>query len=301
MEIHWLFVAHFIPLTNNMVQASRQSVENDAFGFTLDHGPTATMSRPHRHNEIEMTVLDEGWVEYLFGGSRVNIPADTLCVRWAAIPHQSLAFEPGGMQYSLKIPLAWFLQWQLPDAYVKSLLGGSLLMDREQHAGCSDWAMFRRWYATFHNETSEHRRIVLLEAEGRLRRMALKVPAEADQTEVNLMTQGRLGKVERMAVFVASHYTQSINIADIAEAAGLHPNSAMRLFRSACGMTLLEYLTLHRVWHAQRLLAATDMKIQAIAADCGFSAPSRFYAAFKRIVGQLPSDYRASVASPGLM
>jgi len=66
------------------------------------------MPRPHRHNEIEMTVLEVGTVDYLFGGRMLRIPAGHLCVRWAAIPHQSLGFDPGGMQYSLKIPLHGF-------------------------------------------------------------------------------------------------------------------------------------------------------------------------------------------------
>jgi transcriptional regulator GlxA family with amidase domain len=60
-------------------------------------------------------------------------------------------------------------------------------------------------------------------------------------------------------------------------------------------MTLWECLTLHRVWHAQRLLAASDMKVRQVAAASGFNSPSRFYIAFERIVGQLPRDYRASV------
>ena len=110
-----------------------------------------------------------------------------------------------------------------------------------------------------------------------------------------MAAKSKLRKVERMAVFIATHYTQDVCIADVAQAARLHPNSVMRLFRKTCGMTLLEYLTMHRVWHAQRSLATTARKIRQIAYDAGFSSPSRFYAAFERIVGQLPIAYRASI------
>ncbi len=139
----------------------------------------------------------------------------------------------------------------------------------------------------------------MLEAEARLRRMALRIAEDANPLNRSILTRGRLGKVEQMAVFIAVHYTQNIRIADIAQAAGLHSNSAMRVFRKTGGTTLLEFLTLHRVWHAQRLLATTDMKIRYVAQVSGFSSPSRFYAAFERIVGQRPGDYRVSFRRRG--
>jgi AraC-like DNA-binding protein len=279
-----------------MTRSQRQQIDFISLGFSLGEYPVCKMPRPHRHNEIELTVLESGWVRYLFGGARVTIPGGALCARWAAIPHQCVEFDPGGVQYSLKIPLAWFLQWQLPESFVKSLLAGSMLLDEESDSGCSDWAMFRRWNETLRSDGPEHRRIVILEAEARLRRMALHVMTGTRAAVCGGLTRGRLGKVERMAVFVASHYTDDIGIADIARAVGMHPNSTMRLFRQACGMTLHEYLTLHRVWHAQRLLAATEIKICTVASDSGFQSTSRFYAAFERIVGMLPRHYRASIS-----
>ena len=138
--------------------------------------------------------------------------------------------------------------------------------------------------------------MVLLEAEARLLRLSMNMPSRRRQAELGGV-QAHLGKVERMTVFVAGHYTDDIAIADIAQAAELHPNSAMRLFRKACGMTLMEYLTMHRVCHAQQLLATTDIKIRSVAVDCGFGSASRFYAAFERIVGQRPREYRASIRS----
>lgn len=100
-----------------------------------------------------------------------------------------------------------------------------------------------------------------------------------------------------MTAFVAANYTRHIDISDIAASAAMHPNSAMRLFRRSCGMTLLEYVNMHRVWHAQYLLAATDLKIRLVAEQCGFASPSRFYATFEQAVGQRPGDYRRSLST----
>ena len=242
-----------------------------------------------------MTVLDRGQTGYLFGGTHVTIPAQELCVRWGAIPHQNTDVNSGGVQLSLKIPLPWFLQWQLPDSFVNSLIRGKLFLDREADPGCSDWAMLGGWHELLQGDTPERKRIVLLETEARLRRMALRTLVDECRAGRDRGAFGQLGKVDAMVSFIATHYTDDINVEEIAGCVSLHPRSAMRLFRESCGMTLWEYLTSHRVWHAQRLLAASEMKVRQVASACGSNSPGRFYVAFKRIVGQLPRDYRTTV------
>jgi len=70
----------------------------------------------------------------------------------------------------------------------------------------------------------------------------------------------------------------------------------MRLFRRSCGITLLDYVNMHRIWNAQRLLTTTTMKVNEVAKESGFSSPVRFYAVFRKIVGQTPRDYLASMS-----
>ena len=263
-------------------------------GFHMSDAPANRMARPHRHDDIELTVLESGWIDYLFGGGRIRNHAGELCVRWAAIPHQSIDFDPGGIHYSLKVPLAWFLNWRLPESLVNRLLGGEMLIETEPEPGSSDLAMMRRWHAAFVFGDADAHRMILLEAEARLLRLTLSQPFTVRGTVATGM-RGKLGKFERMTVFIAGNYTRDIKVADIAAAAGMHPNSAMRLFRQTCGLTVLEYLTMHRIWHAQHLLATGYMKIRDIADACGFNTPNRFYAAFKRLVGKLPTDFRESL------
>jgi AraC-like DNA-binding protein len=274
------------------------AIDFERLGFSLHRRPAARMQRPHRHNEVEMTVLSDGQVEYLFGGGHVAIPARELCVRWAAIPHQCVAAGDGGEQCSLKIPLPWFLQWQLPEPFVAALMHGHMFLDAETDPGCSDWAMFGRWQRLLQSNAADRERIVLLEAEARLRRMAMRAEVPVCRSAIDAGLRGQLGKVDQMINYIAAHYTEDIDIAAIAGCVSLHPRSAMRLFRQSCGMTLWECLTLHRVWHAQRLLATSDMKIRQVAAASGFNSAGRFYVAFRRIVGKRPAAYRDSVRSP---
>ncbi len=271
-----------------------EPVDFVTLGFHVSNATANRMTRPHRHDELEITVLAEGWIDYLFGGRRIRNEAGVLCVRWAAIPHQSIDFDPGGTHYSLKVPLAWFLNWRLPEWLVNRLLGGEMLMEREPDPTSSDLAMMRRWHAAFIAGGPESHRMILLEAEARLLRMGWQRGWES-KAGSTVDQPAMLGKFERMTVFIAANYTRDVGVAEIAAQAGLHPNSAMRLFRQTCGLTLLEYLTMHRIWHAQHLLSTGTMKIRDVAQACGFNSPSRFYATFKRLVGMLPMEFRESI------
>ena len=58
-------------------------------------------------------------------------------------------------------------------------------------------------------------------------------------------------------------------------------------------MTWRAALRRMRVLRAIELLAASDAPITSIAMDVGYSSLSAFQAAFRDLVGETPSDYRA--------
>lgn len=95
-----------------------------------------------------------------------------------------------------------------------------------------------------------------------------------------------------MAALLAEHHAETVSLGDLAKQVGLHPNHAMNLFREAFGMTMLDYLTQHRVAHAQRLLITGDLPILNVALEAGFSSVGHFYTVFKRSSGVPPKRYR---------
>jgi AraC-like DNA-binding protein len=97
-----------------------------------------------------------------------------------------------------------------------------------------------------------------------------------------------------MACFIAQHYTERLTVQEISDFVRLHPNYAMNLFHRTFGTTLIDYLTQHRVSHAQRLLVTTDAKIADIAFHSGFCSISRFNDFFRRRCGCSPREYRAT-------
>jgi AraC-like DNA-binding protein len=243
------------------------------------------MSRSHRHREVELNFVEEGSIRYLLGSTQVTVGAGRLALFWAAVPHQLVRVGTTATFSWLTVPLALFLQWHLPDALTSQVLHGKLVWDPDPTPKQSDRALFQQWHEDLTSGLTERRKIVILEIEARLRRLALSVGCSSHQApnqeggKVSL-SQGDLGKAEQMAHFVAEHYRQALHIENIAHVVNLHPNYAMSLFRQTFSMSLIEYLTEHRIAHAQRLLATTDDNVLNIALECGLGSLSRFYTVF---------------------
>jgi AraC-like DNA-binding protein len=256
------------------------------------------MRRPDRHNEIELNFLESGWVTYLLGGQKIRIEAGQLSAFWAAIPHQIIGYGDEPEYFVATIPLAWFLQCKLPDELVHRLLHGQVVGERETPPVRSDSQLFSQWENDLKKSNTGIMRAVLLEMEARLLRFALGTNHSGNANRKNrrhrvVISDGGLNKVEQMACFIAQRYTERLTIETIGREVGLHPNYAMSLFRKAFGTTLIDYLTQHRVSHAQRLLATTDQKIVDVALNSGFGSISRFNDAFRRACSCSPRDYRS--------
>ncbi|MDQ3814957.1 MAG: helix-turn-helix domain-containing protein, partial [Armatimonadota bacterium] len=204
------------------------------------------------------------------------------------------------------LPLVTFLSWQMPRPFVRWLLDGTMVVGRNTERATRDAALLQEWEADLATGDVERERIMLLQLEAHLRRLALDYAAAPENQPVPPanapvpgLWAGDLGRVEKMMAFMAENYAVALQVGDIAAAAGVHPNYAMNLFRREFGMSLGDFLTRYRVSHAQRLLATTDNSVLDIAFACGFGSLSRFHAAFKATCGASPAQYRRSLRTAG--
>ena len=53
-----------------------------------------------------------------------------------------------------------------------------------------------------------------------------------------------------------------------------------------------EYIAMHRVGRAKRLLWHPEYSVTDVAMQCGFSSSQYFCRVFRRMVGQTPAQYR---------
>ncbi len=267
----------------------------EPYGLTCVHWKPSRMLRPDHHNEVELNFLESGTVTYLLGGRKVVLTAGHLGVFWAAIPHQIIDYGDEPSYCVATIPLPWFLQWRLPEHLVGQLMRGQLIVEPSGRRAGFDALLFSRWESDLAQDRPGLEAAVLLEMQARLLRLAGSVPVRRTvSSRQKLFAAKGLSKVEQMACFIAQHYLQKLSVQRIADLVELHPNYAMNLFHKAFGATLVDYITQHRVSHAQRLLATSNAKVADVAAESGFSSISRFNSAFKASCGCSPREYRSS-------
>ena len=99
----------------------------------------------------------------------------------------------------------------------------------------------------------------------------------------------------RMAIFlqyIELHYKENITLEMLAKSANVSKSECLRCFKSTLQTTPYKYLIEYRLSKAAELLKNTDMLIENIASDVGFTHVSHFGKCFREKTGFSPREYR---------
>lgn len=87
---------------------------------------------------------------------------------------------------------------------------------------------------------------------------------------------------------------QDLNRTFIAEKVHMNPDYISYLFHKESGQTLTTYILNERIALAKKLLMSSNITIQDVTEQCGFSSTSYFHKQFKRVTGMAPQQYRTA-------
>lgn len=99
-------------------------------------------------------------------------------------------------------------------------------------------------------------------------------------------------KMKAMMCYIQEHYTETISVDQLSEAAHISKRVCFRMFREKLHMSPLEYMTEYRLRKACMQLANTEDSITAIANDCGFGTSSYLGKVFRERFHCSPVKYR---------
>ena len=97
--------------------------------------------------------------------------------------------------------------------------------------------------------------------------------------------------IEQTLEYIKQNLTSELTLENLANAASFNPIYFHKLFKSATGKTLREYVEEQRIQKAIHLLLSTNMTLTQIAYECGFSSQSYFSYVFKRKMKCTPRKY----------
>jgi AraC family transcriptional regulator len=83
-----------------------------------------------------------------------------------------------------------------------------------------------------------------------------------------------------------------VSLAALASDAGLSRFHFCRAFKESTGLSPHAWLRQHRLEQAMNMLRDTDASIVSVAAALGYASQTAFAAAFRRLTGETPSDWR---------
>jgi len=115
------------------------------------------------------------------------------------------------------------------------------------------------------------------------------VPAPAVQTPDRART------ILKALRYVDAHLDTVLSLSVVARAAGMSKYHFCRRFKACTGLHFREYLVRRRIAKAKELLKTTGQTITDIFPEVGFKDMSHFGRVFKKLEGQLPSEFRRGI------
>ena len=253
---------------------------HEVFGLACGLSLEPSMSRAHRHDDVEVILALNGAAVLEHASGRHVLQDRSCAVFWAGRPHRVVEHEQGMSVAWATVPLAEVLAWDMPPALIAGLLPGGIIT-LQAPAGLE--VGMQSWQA-------EIGTAALLTAAVRLELHALLLRAQAMGGMSAPTSEGTVSTA--LASFIALNFHRPVTVAEIAASVHLHPSTASAVFRRDLGITIGEYLAQCRVAEAQRLLISSDATTSDIALRAGFGSTTRFYERFTRDTGMPPGAYR---------
>jgi AraC family transcriptional regulator len=99
-------------------------------------------------------------------------------------------------------------------------------------------------------------------------------------------------RMSAVDAYLHEHLASQISLGALAAVAGLSKFHFLRVFKRTYGETPVQRLTRLRIEDAKRRLRASTDSVTEISFACGYENPSHFAAAFRRLTGVAPQEYR---------
>lgn len=251
--------------------------------FTCTEHPKPESFYMHTHEMYELYCFFEGKGTYKIEGNDYPLkPGDILIMRPAeahyiqltpGTPYTRFAinFDPsvfGGIDKSNELTVPFTCR----SAGKKNLYRRSDFKDNS----------YRTYVKAFTEATDNRRLQILSNLLPLLNEIACAFKTKSDdETDASLDF--------KIVSYINEHLTEELSLQSVSKEFYISKPQLCRIFKSAIGSTVWDYITVKRLVLARELLK-TGVSATSACIDCGFNDYSVFYRAYKRKYGVSPSD-----------
>lgn len=122
--------------------------------------------------------------------------------------------------------------------------------------------------------------------------MSLYEQYKEEIRETHIVINQDTERIREMLDFIHGHYFERLELAQIAQQAGIGERECLRCFQRMLQISPMQYLLKYRIIQGASMLIAGKDSIAEIAIQTGFDSPSNFTQMFKRFYKCTPSQYR---------
>ena len=252
----------------------------------------------HWHEEMEITLIQNGTSYYKVGQEVFKTNAGDIILVPPYCTH-SASVIPG--KTMLSDSLVFHLDYLgannqdlSASKYLRPMAEGQLLMQEVIRAGEAGYAEVKDTFLEaldcfkskppFYEMQLKEKLLhimILLFSYGYIR--------ESDDSHI---TSENRRLIKSALEFIANHYSEKINITQLAQLAGFSESYFMSLFRRYVGMSCVQYINHYRIQEAAHALEESTKSISEIAMLNGFDNISYFNLQFRRSFGMTPREFR---------
>jgi AraC family transcriptional regulator len=102
-------------------------------------------------------------------------------------------------------------------------------------------------------------------------------------------------QVRRACEYLSENLSRDFSLGELAAVVGLSEEHFCRAFGRSVGTSPYQWLLKRRMARARELLADRSLSLTVVAQEVGYTGQSAFGAAFRKITGCTPSQYRRAI------
>lgn len=264
--------------------------ENVYVNHTSDSGPDIMN---HRHNSIELLFGESGGAEYKINGETYTIGKNDILIIGAMDFHFAKLTEVPYNRYGLTmlpiymrtIPaISDYLDiYQTLDSKKSILLKG--LPDRE-------FAEYIHILRHLREETRKPKKdsaeIVAVYIHMLTLMLKRKLDFQNSENAHSPLHQTML----QIKSYIDLNYKEEINLEKLGERFYFQPGTISKYFKLECGINIKKYINTVRISNAVRLLEKSDISIESLAAEVGYTNVNTFLRQFSEMMQISPLQYR---------
>ena len=115
---------------------------------------------------------------------------------------------------------------------------------------------------------------------------------ERQQITIEKFSKQQVQLANQVAAYLLEHMNQQITITELAKRFHVSDTYIKTSFKGVYGVPIMSYMRIQIMQAAAQLLIHTEQPIAEIAYEFGYNNTSKFAAAFQKIMGDTPSEYR---------